>query len=110
AEDGIRDFRVTGVQTCALPISPRGRDRSDGTTTRDPEASSTVKSGRAYFGYKGHLAADLSGIVTDVRFSTARDHDSRYIDELIERERTMVVADSAYSEVERRRRLRRRGV
>src|SRR5690606_40680693 len=28
AEDGIRDFHVTGVQTCALPISRRaGRDR-----------------------------------------------------------------------------------
>src|SRR5438876_10930405 len=28
AEDGIRDGRVTGVQTCALPISiRRGRDR-----------------------------------------------------------------------------------
>src|SRR5690606_2070427 len=28
-EDGIRDFHVTGVQTCALPISPPapGRDR-----------------------------------------------------------------------------------
>src|SRR5690606_39719618 len=24
AEDGIRDFHVTGVQTCALPISPHG--------------------------------------------------------------------------------------
>src|SRR5690606_39597665 len=24
AEDGIRDFHVTGVQTCALPISPGG--------------------------------------------------------------------------------------
>src|SRR2546425_12417626 len=31
AEDGIRDKLVTGVQTCALPISPsrrRGRDAS----------------------------------------------------------------------------------
>src|SRR5690606_40684231 len=26
AEDGIRDFHVTGVQTCALPIS-RGTDK-----------------------------------------------------------------------------------
>src|SRR6266498_5561422 len=25
AEDGIRDADVTGVQTCALPILPRGR-------------------------------------------------------------------------------------
>src|SRR5205807_3537369 len=24
AEDGIRDYKVTGVQTCALPISFRG--------------------------------------------------------------------------------------
>src|SRR5205807_6446730 len=23
AEDGIRDYKVTGVQTCALPISPQ---------------------------------------------------------------------------------------
>src|SRR5690606_39965863 len=28
AEDGIRDFHVTGVQTCALPISARSRNRS----------------------------------------------------------------------------------
>src|SRR5690606_39482351 len=26
AEDGIRDFHVTGVQTCALPISGQPRD------------------------------------------------------------------------------------
>src|SRR5436309_8728871 len=26
AEDGIRDFHVTGVQTCALPISDRKKD------------------------------------------------------------------------------------
>src|SRR5437016_1462779 len=27
AEDGIRDWSVTGVQTCALPISPTSRCR-----------------------------------------------------------------------------------
>src|SRR5690606_41071488 len=31
AEDGIRDFHVTGVQTCALPIyAPGGRGRLSG--------------------------------------------------------------------------------
>src|SRR3954465_16091627 len=31
AEDGIRDYRVTGVQTCALPISgARGLPRHQG--------------------------------------------------------------------------------
>src|SRR5256885_9197151 len=28
AEDGIRDYKVTGVQTCALPISARRRRRA----------------------------------------------------------------------------------
>src|SRR5256885_4426920 len=27
AEDGIRDYKVTGVQTCALPIFPRASAR-----------------------------------------------------------------------------------
>src|SRR5256885_14980448 len=31
AEDGIRDYKVTGVQTCALPIS---RARSNGTSLK----------------------------------------------------------------------------
>src|SRR5262249_59687738 len=26
AEDGIRDWSVTGVQTCALPISPQAKE------------------------------------------------------------------------------------
>src|SRR5690606_39759568 len=30
AEDGIRDFHVTGVQTCALPISPPSTGLSTG--------------------------------------------------------------------------------
>src|SRR3712207_7652936 len=34
AEDGIRDIGVTGVQTCALPISPsRGSGRSASRST-----------------------------------------------------------------------------
>src|SRR6266511_4403428 len=39
AEDGIRDFHVTGVQTCALPISRHGlayRTKGDANANRDP--------------------------------------------------------------------------
>src|SRR5256885_7802338 len=35
AEDGIRDYKVTGVQTCALPIS----NRSQGQGRRDEQTS-----------------------------------------------------------------------
>lgn len=88
----------------------RGHKRDDGTSTRDGEASYTKKHGRTYHGYKTHLASDRSGIVTDYRFTTAKVHDSKCIDELIEQERQAVLADSAYSDKERRARLAARGV
>lgn len=88
----------------------RGRKREDGTSSRDQEASFTKKHGRAHHGYKGHIAADRSALVTGYRFSGAAPHDSRFIDELTEREELMVVADSAYRSEERERALERRGV
>src|SRR5690606_39802495 len=55
AEDGIRDFHVTGVQTCALPISLRlgrapsftGGDTHSSTTTpgRSTAAAHTAGNG-----------------------------------------------------------------
>src|SRR5690606_40102155 len=36
AEDGIRDFHVTGVQTCALPIF--GVQQADGSLAMEPQA------------------------------------------------------------------------
>ena len=90
--------------------APRGRPRPDGTSTRDTDATFTSKHGRAHHGYKGHIAADLSGIVTGHRFGTAKEHDSNRIDELAAQERKLVLADSAYSDRARRERLRARGV
>jgi len=80
-------------------------------STRDDEAGFTRKHGRSYHGYKLHAAVDQgSAIITDVITSSASDHDSQYIDELIELEKQAVFADSAYSDRERRERLKRRGV
>src|SRR5438034_11781835 len=45
AEDGIRDHCVTGVQTCALPISPAAPERGEGGSRRsfrDPEHGDTA--------------------------------------------------------------------
>src|SRR6266511_5584279 len=47
AEDGIRAFHVTGVQTCALPISPAGRlpkgKRDPGFRTKPQQAAELVQ-------------------------------------------------------------------
>src|SRR5256886_4704573 len=37
AEDGIRDLTVTGVQTCALPISAGGEDRVEAGQVAPPD-------------------------------------------------------------------------
>jgi IS5 family transposase len=90
--------------------APRGRPRPDGTTTRDQDASFTSRHGVPHHGSKGHIAADLSGIVTDYRFGTAKEHDSHDLDEPTITEKTLVLADSAYSDRARRAALRSRGV
>ena len=85
-------------------------DSNNSGSTRDTDASFTKKHGRTHHGYKGHIACDRSGIVTDYRFGTAKEHDSKRIDELTERESVAVIADSAYASHERRARLHERGV
>src|SRR5690606_40199065 len=51
AEDGIRDFHVTGVQTCALPIYEVGREldpaevhRADGAQRLDQQRLAQARS------------------------------------------------------------------
>jgi len=88
----------------------RGRKRDDDTTTRDPDASYTRKHGKTYHGYKGHIAMDLSGLVTDWRFSTAKAHDGVYLDEMTANETVLVGADSMYDSRARRAALRARDV
>src|SRR5436309_7484582 len=58
AEDGIRDFHVTGVQTCALPISrweycPRSRPTPHGSWLAS--ASPACGQNAARFGTTAHL-------------------------------------------------------
>src|SRR3990170_1725261 len=50
AEDGIRDDLVTGVQTCALPISPRGSSWSGVPGGPPPAAAVPPRSGSAALG------------------------------------------------------------
>jgi IS5 family transposase len=63
-----------------------------------------------HHGYKGHIGADLSGIVTRYGFGTAKQHDADHFDYLTEGEQHLVLADSMYSSKERRANLRARGI
>src|SRR5256885_11252843 len=69
AEDGIRDYKVTGVQTCALPIWPKGA----GTLSIPPNRPGTP--GR-YRSRKHHIQAHQPWAATG-RLDQRRRNDGR---------------------------------
>jgi len=91
--------------------APKGRSKDDGLGhTKDKTATYTKKHGQTYHGFKAHIATDTRGVITDYVFDTAKAHDSKYIDQLIEDERKAVYADSAYMDKARKAQLEKKGV
>src|SRR5688500_20346020 len=89
AEDGIRDYKVTGVQTCALPISRASRRTtrprrwrcpscSRGSTPAPPSRSGRSEERRVGKGCRVRLALLLAHAVTGRQQDDAdRDTQSR---------------------------------
>src|SRR5690606_40450017 len=74
AEDGIRDFHVTGVQTCALPIYLDGRRRLPGVPGRQ-EASRRGRSRGACETISEPAQADRRGPSADGATIRSRNDD-----------------------------------
>src|SRR5690606_41100860 len=76
AEDGIRDFHVTGVQTCALPICrQRGehvgnRGGLTGHRGRRPRVQQRVAHLPCHHRHPAHLGTVLSGQLSHERASS----------------------------------------
>jgi IS5 family transposase len=90
--------------------APLGGKRADGSSSRDPAASSTVKGGRSYHGFRAHVATDRRGIVKDYVFDTASVSEHQHFDHLARNETKVVYADSGCRSRERIERLQKRGV
>lgn len=90
--------------------APLGGKRADGSSSADPGASTTVKGGRSYHGYRAHVATDRRGIITDYVYDTARVSEHVHFDHLARHETKAVFADSGCRSQERVRGLRERGV
>ena len=90
--------------------APLGSKRQDGSKTTDPCASKTFKHGRAYNGYRVHIAADTNGIITDFVYDTAAESEHTHFDHLARNETAKVYADSGCRSKERVERLEKRGV
>ncbi len=91
--------------------APKGRTTKDGLgNSKDKAATYTKKHGRTYHGYKAHIATDTRGMIKDYVFDTAKVHDSKHMDQLIEGESAAVYGDSAYMDKKRKKRLEKKGV
>src|SRR5207245_6736278 len=81
AEDGIRDATVTGVQTCALPISLL-KDTVL-TSLRSPSSTRSDKSRSISFGFRRILLAIPSTVSVDSGFSWKNIRSSAFVSEPI---------------------------
>jgi IS5 family transposase len=90
--------------------APRGTPRDDGSSTADPCATYTAKHGRAYHGYRAHVAADTHGIITDFVYDTAAESEHTHFDDLAAKETKAVYADSGCRSKDRVEKLEARGV
>jgi IS5 family transposase len=90
--------------------APLGAQRKDGTRSTDPAARKTVKGGRAYFGYRAHIATDRHGLIKDYIFDTASVSEHTHFDRLAEPEAVAIYADSGCRSQARVQALEARGV
>jgi IS5 family transposase len=77
----------------------------------DTDAHSTVKRGKKYFGYKGHIGTDVcSKLIRKRRMTSAQPHDSQVTGDLLTGDEAAVFGDSAYSNKEDKRKARKEGI
>jgi len=78
---------------------------------RDPEMSSTKKGNTWHFGLKAHISVDAnSGLIHTVGITTASDHDSRVIGELVREDDRAVFGDKGYYNDQIKQAARKAGV
>lgn len=94
----------------AIIEAPLGGKRADGSSSADLCASTSVKGGRAYHGYRAHIATDRRGIITDYVYDSASVSEHEHFDHLARNEHKAVIADSGCRSRDRVQRLRDRGV
>jgi len=91
---------------------PPARENGPGAAhAKEPGADWTNKAGKSYFGYKVHVGVDEgSGLIRQVRVTSARVQDTEMADELVSGDERAVYADRGYESKARRARLKAAGI
>lgn len=101
------------IESSNRPLSKKKRKELEEKPSSqiDTDAESTKKRGKYYFGYKGHIGVDLgSKLIRKRDFSSAKPHDSQFMDTLLSDDEQAIFADSAYSKKEDKKKYRKDGI
>ena len=97
---------IVDATLITAPSSTKNRDKK-----RDPEMSSTRKSGKWHFGMKAHIGVDSSsGLVHSVSATTAKDHDITQFDNILHGEEKAIFADKGYAETNLKKQCRKSSI
>ena len=92
----LKEGTIVDATIIAAPSSTKNEKKQ-----RDPEMTSTKKGNQWHFGMKMHIGTTTDGIVHDVKVTTASEHDSQALDDLLHGEEQAVYGDKAYADKER---------
>ena len=101
------------IESGNRPLSKKKREElaEKPSSQIDTEAKSTVKNGKKYFGYKGHIGVDVeSKIIRKRTFTAANVHDSQELENVLSKDEKSVWADKAYVDQERKAEFRKDGI
>jgi IS5 family transposase len=101
------------IQSVNRPLSKEKRKELETKPSAqiDTDAHSTVKRGKKYFGYKGHIGTDLeSKLIRKRKMTSAQPHDSQLTEDLLTGDEKAVFGDSAYSNKQDKKEARENGV
>jgi IS5 family transposase len=85
----------------AAPANPTSQEEP-----KDPDAGYTSRKGKAFYGYKAHVASDADGgFVRKASLTSASVHDSQMFEKVLPPEQEYVFADKAYASEEREQTL-----
>jgi len=104
---------ATLIDSVNRPLSGKKRkEQEDAPSSQiDTDAASTMKRGKYYFGYKGHIGTDVgSNLIRKRDFSSAKSHDSQNKDALLSGDEKAIFGDSAYSNKGDKKKYRRDGI
>ncbi len=98
------------IESSNRPLSKKKREQLENKPSSqiDSDAHSTVKRGKNYFGYKGHIGVDK--LIRKRKFTSAQPHDSQLKEELLSGDERAIFADSAYSKNDDKREARKKGI